>query len=48
MGHASMQSLHEPQSASNGGVGSISTSVTSVPSTTQEPCRRVISIVFLP
>ena len=43
-----MQSVHEPQSSSSGGVGSISTSVTSVPSTTQEPCVRVISSVFLP
>ena len=43
-----MQSVHEPQSVSNRGVGSSSTSVTSVPSTTQEPCRRVISSVFLP
>ena len=30
------------------GVASSSTSVTSVPSTTQDPCVRVISIVFLP
>ena len=43
-----MQSRHEPQSSSSFGVGSISTSVTSVPSTTQEPCLRVINIVFFP
>ena len=43
-----MQSVHEPQSSSSGGVGSISTSVISVPSTTQDPCFRVISIVFFP
>ena len=34
-----MQSVHAPQSSSSGGVGSTSTSVTSVPSTTQEPWR---------
>ena len=39
---------HEPQSSSSGSERSISASVTSVPSTTQEPWRRVISIVFLP
>jgi ABC-type nitrate/sulfonate/bicarbonate transport system substrate-binding protein len=38
----------EPQSASSGGVGSTSAVVTSVPSTTHEPKRRVITIVFLP
>ena len=43
-----MQSVHEPQSAPSGGVGSTSASVTSVPSTTQEPWRRVIRSVFLP
>ena len=43
-----MQSVHEPQSSSSGGVGSSSTSVTSVPSTTHDPNRFVISIVFLP
>ena len=43
-----MQSVHVPQSASSGGVASTSAVVTSVPSTTQEPCRRVISKVFLP
>ena len=48
VGQASMQSGQRPQSRSSGGVASISTSVTSVPSTTQEPCSRVISIVFLP
>ena len=48
VGHASMQSVQEPQSASSGGVASSSAVVTSVPSTTQEPWRRVISIVFLP
>ncbi len=48
VGHASMQSVHEPQSSSSGGVASSSAVVTSVPSTIHEPCRRVISIVFLP
>ena len=48
VGQASMQSVHVPQSASSGGVGSTSAVVTSVPSTTHEPCRRVISSVFLP
>ena len=48
VGHASMQSVHEPQSSSSGALGSISTSVTSVPSTTQEPWVLVMSIVFLP
>ena len=43
-----MQSVQEPQPAASGGVGSSSAAVTSVPSTTQEPCRRVISIVFFP
>ena len=43
-----MQSRQEPQSASSGGVGSSSASVISVPSTTHEPCRRVISSVFFP
>jgi hypothetical protein len=48
VGHASMQSVQEPQSSSSGPFGSISTSVTRVPRTTQEPKRRVISSVFLP
>jgi hypothetical protein len=48
VGHASMQSVHEPQSSSSGGVASTETVVTSVPSTTHEPYRRVISIVFFP
>ena len=48
VGQASMQSVHDPQSRSRGGVGSITAWVTSVPSTTQEPCRFVISSVFLP
>ena len=48
VGQASMQSRHEPQSSASGSERSISASVTSVPSTTQEPWRRVISIVFLP
>ena len=43
-----MHSVQLPQPASSGGVGSISTSLTSVPSTTHDPCVRVISIVFLP
>ena len=43
-----MQSVQEPQPALSGGVASSSAVVTSVPSTTQEPWRRVISIVFLP
>jgi hypothetical protein len=43
-----MQIVQEPQSSSSGGVVSTSTSVTSVPSTTHDPCVRVISIVFLP
>ena len=43
-----MQSLQSPQFNASGGVGSSSTSVTTVPSTTQDPCRRVISIVFFP
>jgi hypothetical protein len=48
VGHASMQSVQEPHPASSGEVGSISAVVSSVPSTTHEPNRRVISIVFLP
>ena len=40
--------VQEPQSAPSGDVDSSSRSVTSVPSTTQEPNLRVISIVFLP
>jgi hypothetical protein len=48
VGQASMQSVQEPQSVARGGVASSSTSVTSVPSTTHEPWRRVISSVFLP
>ena len=48
MGQASMQSVHEPQPGGTVGVTSTSTSVTSVPSTTQEPWVRVMSIVFLP
>ena len=48
VGQASMQSVHEPQSSSSGAERSISASVTSVPSTTQDPWRLVISIVFLP
>jgi hypothetical protein len=48
VGQASMQSVQEPQSRLSAGVGSSATSVTSVPSTTQEPCRFVISSVFLP
>ena len=43
-----MQIRQEPQSVSSGGDGSTSADVTSVPSTTHEPCVRVISIVFLP
>ena len=43
-----MQSRHDPQSSSSRGVGSISTSVTSVPRTTHDPNRRVIAIVFFP
>ena len=43
-----MQSVQLPQPASSGAVVSSSTSVISVPSTTQEPCVRVMSIVFLP
>ena len=43
-----MQRVHEPQPARIGGVGSSSALVTSVPSTTHEPWRSVISIVFLP
>ena len=48
VGHASMQSVQDPQSSSRGPLVSISTSVTSVPSTTHDPWRRVISIVFFP
>jgi len=48
VGHASMQIVHSPQPARKAGVCTSSISVTSVPSTTHEPCRRVISIVFLP
>jgi hypothetical protein len=48
VGQASMQSVHEPQPASSGVAGSTAWSVTNVPSTTQEPCRRVIASVFLP
>jgi hypothetical protein len=43
-----MQSVHEPQPGVERRVASSSAVVTSVPSTTQEPWRRVISIVFLP
>ena len=43
-----MQSVHEPQPGVMAGVGSTSTSVTSVPSTTHEPWLRVMSIVFFP
>ena len=43
-----MQSVQEPQSSGRRGVVSSSASVTSVPSTTHEPYRRVISIVFFP
>jgi hypothetical protein len=43
-----MHSVHSPQANGIGTPASISTSVTSVPSTTHEPWRRVISIVFLP
>ena len=48
VGHASMHIVHEPQAKGIGSPASISTSVTRVPRTTQEPCRRVISSVFLP
>jgi hypothetical protein len=48
VGHASMHRVQEPQSAPSGGVDWSSRSVTSVPSTTHEPKRRVISMVFLP
>ena len=48
VGQASMQRVHEPQPGSTGAVGSSSTVVTSVPSTIQEPWRRVSTIVFLP
>ncbi len=48
VGHASMQSVHEPQPASSGPDGSTAWSLTSVPRTTQDPCRRVIASVFLP
>ncbi len=48
-----MQARHEPQASHAGPsagspVGASSTSVTSAPSTTHEPCRRVIAKVFLP
>ena len=43
-----MQSVHEPQPASIGADDSTSWSLTSVPSTTHEPCRRVIRSVFFP
>ena len=48
VGHASTHRVQLPQSTSSGSVDSISTSVTSVPSTTQEPCRRVMRSVFFP
>ena len=38
VGHASIQILQSPQSVSSGGVVSSSRSLTSVPSTTHEPC----------
>jgi hypothetical protein len=43
-----MQRVQEPQSSPSGALGSTSASVTSVPSTTHEPKRRVIISVFFP
>ena len=48
-----MQARHEPHASQAGRpgsawVGASSASVTSTPSTTHEPCRRVIASVFLP
>ena len=43
-----MHNRHSPQSSPSGGLASSSMSVISVPSTTHDPCVRVISIVFLP
>ncbi len=48
VGQASMHSVQLPQSRSSRGVCSTATSVISVPSTTHEPWRFVITIVFLP
>ena len=53
VGQASMQARHSPQASQAGSsgvawVGASSASVISTPSTTQEPCRRVIASVFLP
>jgi hypothetical protein len=43
-----MQRVHEPQSRSSGALRSISAVVTTVPRTTQDPWRRVMSSVFFP